>query len=383
MSKKILFVLHDAERMGAPMVMLHFITWIKQNTDTEVTMLLKSGGALQHEFEKLGKIYSWRPGLPSPALGIRIATALRRRLGKGDLYIPYPEALKKQKFDLVYLNTADTLSLAPMLKAYYGCPVFAHIHELSYSLQAFFPDALSAQHTAVIDHFIAASKSVKENLVTNVRIDTEKVAVFNEFIRVGEITKPTMASASMKHMLGIESCFVVGAAGQTGWRKGTDIFMQVARQVNRLVPENDIRFIWVGSQTAETKAQVDYEIEKLGLQHKVLFTGSKTSPQDYFQIFDLFLLTSREDPFPLVALEAAALQKPIFCFKNTGGIPEIIGPQIGKTFDYGDVDSMAKGIIDAYQHEEALSKQGKKAAEMAQQFDVDVIAPQLFNFISR
>jgi len=46
--------------MGAPMVMLHFISWLKQHTDTEVTILLKAGGALQPEFEKLGKIYLWR-----------------------------------------------------------------------------------------------------------------------------------------------------------------------------------------------------------------------------------------------------------------------------------------------------------------------------------
>jgi len=369
--------------MGAEMVSLHFLRWIKQNTNTAITILLQAGGPLLNEYEKLGELYLWRPGLPLLTFGGRLSNALRRKLRKKDNFIPFPKQLKNRQFDLVYLNIAGTVGMAPFMKRLYGCPVVAHIHELSYTMQAWHPNALTPDNLAAIDQFIAASKSVKDNLVRNDGIDAKKVTVFNEFIRVGEITKPTIASASMKHMLDIEGCFVVGAGGQAGWRKGTDIFMQVARQVNQLMPENEIKFIWVGYQSHEVKAQTDYETDKLGLQGKVIFTGSKTSPQDYLQVFDLFLLTSREDPFPLIALEAAALEKPIYCFKDTGGIPEIISQETGRAFDYGDVDSMAKGIVNAYQNQEVLRKEGKKAAELVQQFDVNVIAPQLFNFINR
>jgi glycosyltransferase involved in cell wall biosynthesis len=80
------------------------------------------------------------------------------------------------------------------------------------------------------------------------------------------------------------------------------------------LPANRIKFVWVGYQSAEEYAQAVYEAEKLGLEKTVIFTGLKESPQDYYQLFDLFLLSSREDPFPLAALEAAALGKPLFCF---------------------------------------------------------------------
>ncbi len=369
--------------MGAEMVLLHFLRWIKQNTDTEITILLKASGPLLTEFANLGQLYLWRYGMPLLTISGRVANRVRRKLGKEPQFAPFPKQLKKQQFDLVYLNTADTVPLAPMLKRMYSCPIAAHIHELSYSLQAWFPDALTPDNLAAIDLFIPVSKCVYNNLSARYFVPAEKMMVFNEFIPTGDIKKPGIAAEQVKTSIGAEDCFVVGSAGQGGWRKGTDIFLRVARKVNRVLPVNNILFVWVGYLNADVKAQVEYEIEKFGLQGKVIFTGAQSMPQDYFQVFDLFLLTSREDPFPLVALEAAALEKPIFCFTDSGGIPEVVTEDTGRLFEYGDIDAMARGVLEASRNRAGVQEQGKKAAEMVQRFDVNVIAPRLFDFINR
>ncbi|MDB5088621.1 MAG: hypothetical protein JWR09_2615, partial [Mucilaginibacter sp.] len=165
MSKRILFVLHDARLMGAQIVMLQFIKWIKLNTDYQVTMLLKADGELLPAFEKLGLAYVWRPGLRSPALGNRTINVFRRIMGKPELELPFPKALAGERFNFVYLNTADSLAFAPLLKQFYRCPFYAHIHELSYSLQAYFPNAFNAENNAAVGHYIAASDSVRKSLI--------------------------------------------------------------------------------------------------------------------------------------------------------------------------------------------------------------------------
>jgi len=59
MSKKILFVSHEATRTGAPMILIHLLTWIKSNTDLKFNILLLKGGELSSDFENLSKVYHW------------------------------------------------------------------------------------------------------------------------------------------------------------------------------------------------------------------------------------------------------------------------------------------------------------------------------------
>jgi glycosyltransferase involved in cell wall biosynthesis len=68
-------------------------------------------------------------------------------------------------------------------------------------------------------------------------------------------------------------------------------------------------------------------------------------PADYMAAADVFVLTSREDPYPLVCLEAAALEKPIVCFEGGGGTPEFVEADCGFVVPYLDIIGMADRVI--------------------------------------
>ena len=53
----------------------------------------------------------------------------------------------------------------------------------------------------------------------------------------------------------------------------------------------------------------------------MLFLGEIENPYPLFDRMDVFTVTSRADPFPLVVLEAMALGKPVVGFAE-GGVPE-------------------------------------------------------------
>jgi glycosyltransferase involved in cell wall biosynthesis len=379
--KKILFVLHDAALMGAPMVMLHFLRWLNVHSKVDITILLKCGGPLEAEFGKIAPVYIWRPGMLPSSIYLRVLAAFRKAVGKKGVAVPFPPELKSSRFDLVYLNTADTMELGPLLKELYQCRLLAHIHELSYSLNAYFSHAFSAENQNAVDDYIAASDSVRLNIQKSYGIPSGRINVINEFIPVAEIARPDIDPLHIKKELGLTAGFVVGAAGQAGWRKGTDLFIRLAAVVNKLLPDNDIVFMWVGHQSTDVSAQTAYEIDRLQLAEKICFTGQKNVPQNYFQLFDLFALMSREDPFPLVSLEAAALSKPILCFRDTGGIPEIIDDSTGGVFAYDDVTAMAECVISFYKDRSKLQAIGRNAAKLVQQYDVDILAPKLLALI--
>ena len=56
----VLFISHDAWRTGAPLVLLHFLRWLKQHSTIPFVVLLREGaGELRPEFEHLAPVYAW------------------------------------------------------------------------------------------------------------------------------------------------------------------------------------------------------------------------------------------------------------------------------------------------------------------------------------
>ena len=86
-------------------------------------------------------------------------------------------------------------------------------------------------------------------------------------------------------------------------------------------------------------------IERAGIADSFCWTGEVANPLDYFACFDAFALVSREDPFPLVCLEAALLEKPILCFAGAGGTSELIEEDSGFTVPYLDLNAMADKLL--------------------------------------
>jgi len=83
-----------------------------------------------------------------------------------------------------------------------------------------------------------------------------------------------------------------------------------------------------------------------------------------------------------VALEAAALKKPIICFENSGGIPELIEHQGGTVVPYLDIKSFADQIIKWASDRNSASTIGEAAYQEVQRYDVKNVAPQVLEIIS-
>lgn len=380
MPLRILFVSHDASRTGAPIVLLHLLRWFKKNSEAEIYILLKSGGELKGEFDSVSPAYVWNNNTKKK-LWYRIRNKFYRVRNKINLeQHNILEDLKYKKLDLVYMNTIDSHDLIPTLKLYLSVPFISHVHENEYSSKALFAHQMTEELLKEITHFIAVSKCTLKNLVCNYNINQTRVSLFYPFISVESIRKPKRTLSEIKTELGIDNEFIIGACGTTGWRKGVDYFINLSFVIKNFAPEIKMKFIWVGQIDAYTFNTFKYEKDKLGIDN-IIFTGSKTNPEDYFQIFDVFALTSREDPFPLVCLEVAAQSKPIICFENAGGMPEFVQKGGGWSVPYGDVLLMARKIIELAKDTSQIDIKGIRANELVKGYDADVIVPQIYDCI--
>jgi len=103
----------------------------------------------------------------------------------------------------------------------------------------------------------------------------------------------------------------------------------MAAEVRRLVGPS-ARFVWVGVPEWPDSSWLEglkfrRELNLMRLDDLVELIPSTPKAMEHFAGFDIFAMTSWEDPCPLVVLENMGLAKPVVCFAGGGGAPEVIG----------------------------------------------------------
>jgi glycosyltransferase involved in cell wall biosynthesis len=114
----------------------------------------------------------------------------------------------------------------------------------------------------------------------------------------------------------------------------------------------------------------------------VFFLGETRDARSYFAAGDVFLLTSREDPFPLVCLEAADCGLPIVCFDKAGGMPDFVQDDAGYVVPFEDVKGMAEKLVFLSAHEEERIQRGATARQRVRaHHDVSIAGEEIFHVI--
>ncbi|MHC1745046.1 MAG: glycosyltransferase [Syntrophobacteraceae bacterium] len=147
-----------------------------------------------------------------------------------------------------------------------------------------------------------------------------------------------------------DNSVVVIGCGTIEVRKGVDIFISIAHTLRRHWPSRNYRFIWVGAVTRNENSYwcfLNVQIQRSGLQDCVKFIGEVNSLEPVYAMADTFLLCSRLDPFPNVAIDAMFAELPVVCFKDGSGIAEMLSDQPdldSLVVPYGDLRSAAEII---------------------------------------
>jgi glycosyltransferase involved in cell wall biosynthesis len=127
---------------------------------------------------------------------------------------------------------------------------------------------------------------------------------------------------------------VVGCCGAVEERKGADLWTDIAQRVRVEFPDQRLRFVWVGAGAPPVTARANAAVE---------FLGASLNPYAHVKRFDVAVLPSRDDPFPLVVLEAMILGTPVVAFA-VGGVAEQLG-DAGVLVESGDTQAMSEAIV--------------------------------------
>jgi len=146
-------------------------------------------------------------------------------------------------------------------------------------------------------------------------------------------SKASAVRKNFRQKLGIKDTdFLVGAVGTVSERKGIDMFIEVCEKIGSV--NAVVKFVWIGSfENAEQELNIRNVVKEKKLSQNLFFTGPLYYDVFNFSPFDIFFLSSREDTYPLVVLEAAMMKIPSICFSGSGGIVEFIGKDAGWIID--------------------------------------------------
>jgi glycosyltransferase involved in cell wall biosynthesis len=386
-NRPMVFVGHDASRTGAPIVLLHLLRWLKENTDLRFRIVLMNGGDLAADFAALA------PTITLNEVGVG-RTGLVRRIGKTPLLGPCLKGLwhhivtprvVEQRPKLVYANTVATARLLRQVVAP-GVPLIVHVHELERAIQIAAGSEGMASIKSLARRYVAASPPVRDNLIARHGVDQSLIETVPSFIAVDEsIVKQSEARRQeMRRSLGIPvNALVVGGCGATGSRKGVDLFVEMARAISAQRVGDPVHFVWVGRLNEDDFTRsVLASVRQWGLAHVSHFVGEHHRPVELFCGCDVFALSSREEPMGLVALEAAMVGKPIVCFAEAGGMPDFVRNECGRTVSPMTGGALAQAVIEILSSFELRASLGRRAFEKVRRtHNIDLVAPRILKVI--
>ena len=378
---KLLFISHESSNSGAPILLLHLLKLLKASGQFHCQLVIKRGGPLDQDFQN-----------ELPTLIVKPAgyQAGKSFAGKVVDFIGYRRRLKKFRkmvtaTDIVVSNTITNGRLLNAIKKS-GKPVITYVHELENVMKIYDQHRDTSLSLSLSAAFFSPTPAVTENLVHRGIAAARIFSLPYYFDDPGSVTaeqkKEARAAFFEKHGLD-PGKFTAVAMGSGSFRKGTDLFVKAALELQKKDPS--IQFVWIGDFIEDTAATaVDHLLRGSEGSKDIHFISSVPNNPYNLLPFDVFVLSSREDPYPLVVLEAAFLEIPALCFSGTGGMERFIADDAGICVPDRSIEAMANAIARLKANPELVSEKGKAARHKALKLhaDPDTILQQFCEGIS-
>ena len=348
---QLLTVVHSAERSGPPIFALRFLRWLREERPdwTLSTLSLGGGTDLLDDFAELGPTHvaapsrSARGSAARRAAGTFLDTRTRLRLSRNG------------PIDVAHVHCVGSMRAVDVLPR--STPVLCHVHELSVGLDLHLGPR-AAVHLPTARRYVAVADGVRDEFLRRFPVPPVLVDRQWGFVDPDELPPP-----AEREELGVApGAFLVVSSGVRHWRKAPELFVRAARAAVQARPDVEWQFVWIGGSDVGGLEEL---VADSGLDGVVRFLGHRTDSLRWVAAADAFLLPAREDAFPLVCVEAAALGRPIVTFDNGGAAELVELAGCGRVAPFPDVGALAAALAELADRAEERLAMGQRGREFA------------------
>ncbi len=330
MSGALRVVVHEATRTGAPIVLLALLRHSRRTLDLPVDVRIVHEGPL--------------------------SSALRQQ-GDGPSDLP-PLA--------VIVNSC--LSAREVLGAPPGTPTAVYVHEAGATIRGLASDCRAGLRAA--SQVWAVSAGAVEDLV-DCGVARARIRLLPPVVTTPRVPAAA-AIASHRAALGADrSIPLLLGCGEAAWRKGPDLWVATIAEVRR---RRKVAAAWVGRRFAGEIALLDHDTRTLGLDPVVRWIGEVDRTAPFLVAADVVVMTSRDDPMPLVPMEAALAGTPTAAFA-VGGLADLGDASAVATATYPDTVALADEIESLLDDSERRRDLVRRCAVLAADRSVSEIGP--------
>lgn len=318
-------VIRDLGRTGVPLALARLATWPGTAAAVDLHIVARTDGPLRSAFE--------RAGLPVLALEPEDARSGPATVAAGAAYLGRPapgrsllaaawrhRARGLPRPDVVLVQGAGAWPIAESLQVTEGPRVVVHLHELAVGLRRSLTRRELAAAMAA-DQVLAVSEPVAA-LARSYGAPAERIV----------LVPGTVDTADRVERGNLD----VVTIGEAGWRKGTDRAIAAAHELLRREP--GLRWHWIGRSPEPGWAFAH------GADVPLTTHPPVAEPWAVVGTPAALVVTSREDPLPLVALEAGQRGIPVIACSGSGGLDHLLAEGRGWLVDPTDPRDLATTV---------------------------------------
>ncbi len=344
---KIIIVSHDAHPHGAQILCLNMAKEFKQKLGIDVELIVLGEGVMLKKYAQYAAVHQFN-------LESMSAHDISERLKR----------VKNSSLGVAIVNTTVSGTITPYLKKE-GFNVVSLIHELPNVLK----DMHLEKHAELIaqnaDQIVFPAHQVLhgfESFIGKKLFDTQirpQGIYLPSILRDGQNKEHVKNEVKRELKIPLTSQIIM-CAGYADHRKGFDIFVESAMAV--MSRNENVYALWLGHWDKPFVTEVLTNVTDKKLRERFILPGIVDDPRRYYVAADVYALTSREDPFPSVVLEALDALTPVVAFKDSGGFENLLSRDCGLLVEKGNVSAYSNAlaqIIDDVELSLSLAKQGQ------------------------
>lgn len=351
-ARRIVIVSHDAHPHGAQYLALHMARVYREAFKLEVDVVLLGIGPLRDEFARWATVHELAGIDP---LGAEARSLARKLHASGACR--------------AVANTTVSGLLARTLRDA-GFHVVGLVHELPGVIRDFGLLEHAKAMAKAVDCVVFPSSRVREQFMDCVAIGAATTAIraqglykLNRFEHPG---KRAQARQHLRRELQIPaSAKVVLGVGYADHRKGIDLFIEIGMRMMRA--RDDVHCLWVGHFDATLEAGIRKAVCAAGLERRFHFPGVASDTDVYYAGSDVYALTSREDPFPSVVMEALQVEVPVIGFAGAGGYVELLERGAGVVVPAFDTQAFSDAAMDLLDDRTRATRMGRRGHALVDQ----------------